>query len=139
MIVLDTNVVSEALRVMPNRGVVSWLDEQHVETLFLTSLTLAELRYGVAALPEGRRKHGLDERLEGEMLPLFAGRVLDFDDAASRPYARLQAAARASGKPLGAFDALIAAVCVVRGFALATRNVRDFRSTGVALINPWDR
>lgn len=137
MIVLDTNVVSEPLRATPDHRVVAWLDEQHVETLYLTSITLAELRYGIAVLPDGRRKRVLDEQLEGVTLPLFQGRVLDFDDAASRTYARLQAAARRDGRPFGVMDSLIAAICSVHGFALATRNVGDFATAGLDLINPW--
>ena len=138
MIVLDTNVVSEPLRARPDDRVVAWLDGQHIETLYLTSVTLAELRYGVAALPDGRRKRLLDERLERETIALFAGRVLDFDGAASRTYATLQAAARAKGRALSVIDGFIAAICQVRGFALATRDVRDFAVTGIELINPWD-
>lgn len=137
MIVLDTNVLSEPLRRDPDPHVVRWLDDQHVETLHLTTITLAELRYGVAALPDGRRKDTLADRLERETLTLFTGRVLAFDDAASREYARLQALARAGGKALGVLDGMIAAICAARGYALATRDVGGFRATGLALIDPW--
>ncbi len=137
MIVLDTNVISEPLRPVPDARVVAWLDDQHVETLYLTTITLAELRYGVAALPDGRRKQALSERLEGETIPLFTGRVLPFDDEASIAYARLQAAARANGRALGVMDGLIAAICSVHGHALATRNVDDFAAAGIDLVNPW--
>ncbi len=139
MIVLDTNVVSEPLRPAPDEGVVAWLDAQHVETLYLTAVTLAELRYGVAALPGGRRQHTLQHRLENEILPLFAGRVLAFDEGASREYARLQTTARAVGRPLSVMDALIAATCASYGHALATRNVSDFAGTRLDLIDPWER
>lgn len=138
MIVLDTNVVSEPLRPAPDARVVGWLDEQHIETLYLTTVTLAELRYGVAALPEGRRQRALDARLEAETLPLFAGRVLAFDEPASCAYARLQAAARRGGVALDVMDGLIAAICSAHGYGLATRNLRHFRWTGLDLIDPWD-
>ncbi|GAB3706617.1 PIN domain-containing protein [Mariniluteicoccus flavus] len=137
MIVLDTNVVSEPLRTSPEASVVAWLDAQHLETLYLTTITLAELRYGIAALPDGRRRHILRDQLEGETLPLFAGRVLGFDEPASRAYAVLQAAARASGRPLSVMDAMIASICQASGHQLATRNVRDFAATGIGLIDPW--
>lgn len=137
MIVLDTNVVSEPLRPAPDEEVVAWLDAQHVETLYLTAVTLAELRYGVVALPGGRRQQTLHRRLEDEVVPLFAGRVLAFDEGASREYARLQATARAAGRPMGVMDALIAATCASYGHALATRNVSDFADTGLDLIDPW--
>lgn len=137
MIVLDTNVISEPLRPEPDPQVVAWLDKQHVETLCLTAITLAELRYGIAALPEGRRKRVLSDRLETETLPLFAGRILPFDDAASRTYARLQSSARTVGTPMSAMDGLIAAICATHRCALATRNTADFRSTGLTVIDPW--
>lgn len=137
MIVLNTNVVSEPLRRRPDPRVVEWLDAQHVETLYLTTITLAELRYGVAALPDGRRTDTLADSLERETIPLFTGRVLGFDDAASREYARLQATARAAGKALGVLDGMIAAICAAHGHALATRDVGGFRATGLTLFDPW--
>lgn len=138
MIVLDTNVVSEPLRPAPDGRVVAWLDDQHVETLYLTTPTLAEVRYGIAALPDGRRRRSLRDRFEEETVPLFIGRILAFDESASVTYARLQAAARALGRPLGVMDGLIAAICMARGHALATRNVADFELAEVDLMNPWD-
>jgi predicted nucleic acid-binding protein len=137
MIVLDTNVVSEPLRPTPSERVIAWLDRQHLQTLYLSTITLAELRYGIAALPNGRRKQDLGERVENALLPLFVGRVCDFDDAASRAYPSVQVASSTRGRPLGALDALIAATCLSRGFALATRNVRHFDGCGLELINPW--
>lgn len=138
MIVLDTNVVSEPLRPEPDPRVVAWLDAQHVETLYLTAVTLAELRYGVAALPAGRRRDALGTQLESTTLPLFAGRILPLDDAASAAYALVQSEARAAVRPLGAMDGLIAAICRASGHTLATRNVADFAGAGISLINPWE-
>ena len=138
MIVLDTNVVSEPLRPAPAPQVVAWLDDQDVVDLHLTTISLAEIRYGIAALPEGRRRSQLSEQFEQRFLPLFAGRILSFDDAASLEFATLQSAARRAGRPLPLADGLIAAIVRTRGFALATRNVRDFETAGIALVNPWD-
>jgi len=138
VIVLDTHVVSEPLRPAPDAQVVAWLDAQHVETLYLTAVTLAELRYGVAVLPDGRRKRAIDERLERELIPLFDGRVLAFDDAAGRSYALLQATARATGRAMSVMDGLIAACCAANDFVLATRNVSHFAATSLDLIDPWE-
>ena len=137
MIVLDTNVLSEPLKPGPAPTVVEWLDAQHPGTLCITAITVAELRYGLAALPEGRRKAILTKRLEAEVLPLFGSRILPFDDDAAAQYADLQAAARASGRPMPVLDAQIAAIARARGCALATRNVADFEGAGLVLINPW--
>jgi len=138
VIVLDTNVVSEPMRSVPSPHVIAWLDAQHVETLYLTTVTLAELRYGIAALPAGRRRTQLHQRLEDETLPLFAGRILPFDEGSSRSYATLQATARGNGRTVGVMDGMIAAVCAARGHAIATRNVRDFAQAGIDVVNPWE-
>ncbi|MBS6072871.1 MAG: type II toxin-antitoxin system VapC family toxin [Actinomyces urogenitalis] len=138
MIVLDTNVLSEPLRRDPDPRVVRWLDDQHPRTLYVTAMTLAELRAGVEVLPSGRRRDLLRERLEEEVIPFFEDRVLPFDGRASRAWARLQAHARTHGRPLPVMDSLIAAVVIARGYALATRNTADFVATGVELINPWE-
>ncbi|MCL2090438.1 MAG: type II toxin-antitoxin system VapC family toxin [Micrococcales bacterium] len=138
MIVLDTNVVSEPLLPQPDPRVAAWLDSQPIDTLYLTTITLAELRQGVAILPEGRRKRTLDDRLERETIPLFTGRVLTFDEAASRAYAQVIVDARGAGRPIDAMDALIAAICVAHRYTLATRNVADFAGAGISLVNPWD-
>ena len=137
MIVLDTNVISEPLRPSPDPRVAAWLDDQHIETLYLAAATLAEIRYGIAILPEGTRKSGLRDRFEGVVLQLFAGRVLAFDDTASKSYAQIQSEARSRGRALSVLDGLIASTCAAHGFALATRNVRDFEATGVDIVNPW--
>lgn len=138
MILLDTNVLSEPLRPKPDPAVLAWLDEQAPQTLWLSSIALAELLAGVAALPEGKRRTALARALDLQVLPLFEGRVLAFDTRAAHAYATVQAGAAASGNPIGFADGAIAAIAAVHGFALATRNVRDFKGTGVALINPWD-
>lgn len=138
MIVLDTNVVSEPLRTAAAPAVIAWLDRQNIETLFLSTISLAELRYGVAALPEGRRKEGLRAALEERILALFGSRVLAFDMAAADAYAVIRARARAAGKAIGASDGYIAATAAARGFAVATRDTGPFETAGVPVLNPWE-
>lgn len=137
MIVLDTNVVSEAMKAQPNPAVRAWLDGQIAETLFLSSVTLAELLFGIAALPAGRRKIALGQILEG-LLALFGDRVLAFDVDAARHYATLAAAARAAGKGFPTADGYIAAIATSRGFMVATRDVSPFEAAGLTVINPWE-
>jgi toxin FitB len=137
MILIDTNVISEPLQPAPNAGVIEWIDAQAIETLYLSAITVAELRFGVAALPAGKRRDRLGTRLEQEILPLFADRVLPFDMAASESFARLMARARAKGEAIGKADGLIAAIAACRGFAVATRDTAPFAAAGLAVINPW--
>lgn len=137
MILLDTNVISEPLRATPEARVVAWLDAQPLETLFLSVITVAELRYGVARLPSGRRRDALRERLETQVLPAFAGRVLIFDLPATQAYADLMARAQAVGVAIGAADGFIAAIATANGMAVATRDTVPFSTLGVSVIDPW--
>ena len=137
MILLDTNVVSEPLRPAPDNRVVAWIDAQAIETLFLSAITVAELRAGVALLPAGKRRAGLQDSLETRVLPLFAGRVLPFDLACTQAYAELMAKARAAGLGVASADGYIAAIAAANGLAVATRDTGPFEATGVAVINPW--
>jgi toxin FitB len=138
MILLDTHVISEPLRQSPDRRVVDWINSQPLETLFLSAIAVAELRFGVAALPAGKRREALREGLENRLLPLFAGRVLPFDLAATRAYADLMASARSRGVVIGMADGLIAATAAASGMSVATRDTAPFRTAGVPWINPWD-
>jgi predicted nucleic acid-binding protein len=137
MILLDTNVVSEPLRHAPDTRVIAWIDAQPLETLFLSAITVAELRAGVALLPAGKRRAGLQESLETRVLPLFAGRVLPFDLGCTQSYAELMAKARASGLAIASADGYIAAIAAANGLAVATRDSGPFKAAGVAVINPW--
>lgn len=137
MIILDTNVLSEPLRPKPDDRVVRWLDAQVLETLYITTISLAEVRLGIAALPRGKRQRVLDTRFEDEFLPHFPGRILDFDEPASARYAAIRARARAEGNALGGFDALIAAIADSRGYAVATRDTGPFRAGYVPVIDPF--
>ncbi|MDF2604171.1 type II toxin-antitoxin system VapC family toxin [Sphingomonas sp.] len=136
MILLDTNVVSEAMKPAPDEAVRAWLDAQAAETLFLSSVTIAELMFGIGALPEGKRKERLTEALDGVM-ELFADRVLPFDVDAARRYADLAVKARAAGKGFPTPDGYIAAIAAAEGFAVATRDNSAFDAANVTVIDPW--
>lgn len=136
MILLDTNVVSETMRTEPHPSVTGWLDAQAVETLFLSSITVAEVMFGVGTLPQGSRKDRLTAKLEG-LLALFAARVLSFDVAAARHYAVLATGARAAGKGFPAPDGYIAAIAAAHGFAVASRDTSAFTAAGLTVIDPW--
>ena len=138
MILVDTNVISEPLRKLPEARVIAWLDAQALETLYLSAITVAELRFGVASLPAGKRRDGLHESLETRVLALFAGRVLAFDLAASQAYAERMARARAAGLAIGTTDGYIAATAAANGMMVATRDTAPFEAAGVPIINPWE-
>jgi predicted nucleic acid-binding protein len=138
MILLDTNVVSEPLRRVPEARVIEWIDAQPLETLCLSAITVAELRAGVAMLPAGKRQAGLRENLEKRVLPLFVGRVLPFDVACTQAYAKLMAKARAAGLAIATADGYIAAIAAANGFTIATRDTSPFEASGVDVINPWE-
>lgn len=138
MIVLDTNLISELWRVEPNPNVLAWIDAQAVETLYLSAITVAELRYGLAMMPEGKRRTTYLERLDQDVLPVFAGRVLAFDLDAAKAYADLMARARAEGKAIGKADGYIAATAVAHGLMVATRDSSPFEAGGLKVINPWE-
>ena len=137
MILLDTNVVSEPLRPAPDARVIEWIDAQALETLYLSAITVAELRAGVALLPVGKRRSGLQQNLEERVLPLFAGRVLPFDLACTPAYAALMTKARAAGLAIAAADGYIAAIASANGMAVATRDIGPFEAAGAAVIDPW--
>ena len=137
MILLDTNVVSEPLRRVPDPRVTKWIDAQAVETLFLSAITVAELRAGMALLPAGKRRSGLQESLETQVLPLFAGRVLPFDLGCTPAYAELMAKACATGLAISSADGYVAAVATAKGLTVATRDTGPFKAAGASVINPW--
>ncbi len=137
MIVLDTNVISELARQAPNPGVLSWLDSLEASDVATTAVTAAELRYGVARLPDGHRKRELTVVIRGILTEDFYGRVLPFDERASVRYADIVAGRERIGRPIGVADAQIAAVCRDLVATLATRNTADFEETGIELIDPW--
>jgi len=137
MIVLDTDVLSEPLKSLPAPKVMEWLDKQVADTLFITTISRAELLFGVSRLHDGRRKTALSAQIE-HVLELFKDRMLDFDAAAADHLAKIATCCEKMGREAKAPDAYIAAIAAARGFAVATRNVSHFEHTGVAVINPWD-
>lgn len=139
MIVLDTNVLSELMRPVAAPLVVEWAASSPRPTLFTTAITQAEVLSGIEQLPEGRRRNALAAAAEAMFAKEFAGRILPFDSAATAHFARLASERRKAGRPIGTFDALIAATALAAGAALATRNVADFEGLGLALVNPWER
>jgi predicted nucleic acid-binding protein len=138
MILLDTNVVSEPLKLTGDVGVLTWIDAQIIETLYLSAISLAELRFGIAALSPGKRRDTLQTGLEQRILPLFTGRILPFDTAASEAYAVLRARARAQGKAIASADGYIAATATSHGLIVATRDTSPFEAAGLTVINPWN-
>lgn len=137
MIVLDTNVISEMFKPTPDLHVTEWLDRQELETLHISAVTQAELKYGVYRLPEGARRKRLLSSIE-EVLALLGGRVLPFDATAADQLAMAGAKAERLGAKMVAPDAYIAATALARGFAVATRNTKHFEPMGVVVINPWE-
>ena len=136
MIILDTNVVSELMRPDPAAPVASWVRERDRRELRTTVITVAEVRYGIARRPEGRRKQVLAAAAD-EIFTAFDDQVLPVDDRAAEHYAAIASRRERAGKPIAGFDALIAAVCRAHGAILATRNVPDFDGTGIEVIDPW--
>jgi len=138
MIILDTNVVSELLRAAPAPTVEAWLAGQDGADVYLTAISEAELRYGVAVLAGGSRREALAEAIAGMLREDFRDRILPFDSAAAGEYANIGAARRAAGRPISQFDGQIAAIARAQGAVMATRNVSDFEGCGVEVIDPWD-
>ncbi|AUT47647.1 type II toxin-antitoxin system VapC family toxin [Achromobacter sp. AONIH1] len=137
MILLDTNVISEPLRPSPEIRVIDWIDAQPLETLYLSAITVAELRAGIALMPAGKRRTALHEHIEKRVLPMFAGRVLPFDMACTNAYAELITKVREAGSGIQTADACIAAVALANGFAVATRDTSPFLAAGLDVIDPW--
>ena len=137
MILLDTNVVSELMRPAPSPAVENWVSTQPAAGMFISAITEAELRYGLALLPDGRRQRRLLAQAEAMLAEDFAGRILPFDSAAAGAYAPIAAARRLAGRPISQADAQIAAIAASRGAAIATRNVADFDGCGVPVLDPW--
>ncbi|MCM8738621.1 type II toxin-antitoxin system VapC family toxin [Azospirillum sp. A1-3] len=138
MFILDTNVLSELMRPAPSEAVLRWVAGHPAVSLFTTTVTQAEILFGLALLPEGRRRSDLLGAAEQMFAEDFADRVLPFDAAAAAAFAPIAAGRHQKGRPTGAFDAQIAAIAASRNAALATRNVADFLDCGLSIFNPWE-
>jgi len=136
VIVLDTNVISEAMKPIPHPEVRAWLNDQAVETLYLSSVTIAELLFGIGAMPIGKRKDMLIQILEG-VVEMFRDRVLPFDHEAARCYADLAIKAKSAGLGFPTPDGYIAAIAASKGFIVASRDIGPYSAAGVSIINPW--
>lgn len=137
MIVLDTNVISEAMKPAPHPAVLAWLDKQAAETIYLSSITVAEVLFGIRALSSGRRKESLARAMEG-LLNLFNGRILPFDVEAARHYAELAASAKSAGRGFPTPNGYIAAIAISRRFIVASRDIAPYQAAAVGVVNPWD-
>jgi predicted nucleic acid-binding protein len=137
MIVLDTNVISELMRAQPAAAVVHWVNARAATNLYLTSLTQAEVLYGIRLLPKGKRREAISDAAEQMFESDFRGRILAFGPAAASAYAQVAAERRGAGRPIAASDAQIAAIVLANEAELATRNVDDFAGCGIDLVNPW--
>ncbi|HEX8479816.1 MAG TPA: type II toxin-antitoxin system VapC family toxin [Telluria sp.] len=137
MIVLDTNIISEMMKPAPHPAVHAWLNDQAEETLYLSSITMAELLFGIGILPAGKRKDLLIQALDA-IAALFKDRMLPFDSDAARHYAALAVKARAAGRGFPTPDGYIAAIAVARGYIVASRDTAPYSAADVAVINPWE-
>lgn len=139
MIVLDTNVVSELMRASPAANVFDWVAGQPAQSLYITSISLAEIVHGILLLPAGRRRNAIQAAAESMFSVEFGGRILPFEASAARAYAKIAVDRRHAGRPISSFDAQIAAIALVARATLATRNVSDFEGCGLKLMNPWSK
>ena len=137
MIILDTNVVSEFMTSPPSEAVLKWLNEQDSAALYLTAISVAEISFGLHAMPSGRRRRLLEDRFERFIATAFSSRLLHFDEAAARVFGEINAYRRSIGRPLSDFDGQIAAIARMHRFAIATRDVADFEHCLVDLIDPF--
>ena len=137
MIILDTNVLSEALKPLPSLIVLDWLAAQEPSSVFTTTITQAEVLYGIEALPSGKRRTRLLAAVEKMFAEQFGGRILPFDEDAARAFAGMVAVRDAAGRPISQCDAMIAAIARSHRAAVATRNTSDFQHCGIEVINPW--
>jgi toxin FitB len=137
MVVLDTNVLSEAVKPDPSAEVLDWLAREPPSSLFTTAITQAELLYGIQRMQKGRRQSALQAAITKILAEVFADRILPFDSSAAVSFGWIYASRQALGKPISQADAQIAAIVHSRGASLATRNVRDFEHCGIKVLNPW--
>jgi len=139
MIVLDTSILSELIKPTPDANVERWVADQPVASLFISAITEAELRYGIAILPVGKRRTILCDTIAAILEIEFRGQILPFDSGAAIHFAEIASHRRKLGRPIMQADAQIAAIALSRGAALATRNQADFEACGLTIINPWNR
>jgi predicted nucleic acid-binding protein len=138
MIIVDTNVVTETMKPAPAQAAVSWLNGEETSTLFLTTITIGEIRYGLRIMPQGKRRLQLEQGFERIVAEAFAGRILSFDEEAARHYGEVMGKRKEIGRPLSVQEGQIASIARANGCAIATRNIRDFVECGVEILNPFE-
>jgi predicted nucleic acid-binding protein len=138
MILLDTNIISELMKALPSPRVLAWVDSQVVSQLFITSITIAEISYGLSVLPQGNRRNSLEDAFNKVIKEAFSHRTLSFDESAAHHYGKVMAQRKKQGRPLSVLDGEIAAVAISQGKILATRNTRDFIDCGLEVVNPFE-
>lgn len=138
MILIDTNIISELMKPAPDTNVIQWIDRQDIAKLFVSTITIAEISYGLNVLPEGNRRLNLEHAFNKAILEAFDNRILAFDESAAHNYGKIMSYRKKLGQPLGIPDGQIAAIASTQKAALATRNVRDFINCGLKLINPFE-
>ncbi len=135
---LDTNIVSEWIKQQPHSGVINWLSSVDEDRVHLSVITLAELRHGIERMSDEKRRERLEQWVQDELTQRFDGRVIEINARTADVWGRIVAKCQSAGKPIGTMDAFIAATAIVHQFTLVTRNVADFLTADVQLINPWD-
>src|SRR5690348_236556 len=138
MIIIDTNVISELMKPSPLSTVVSWLNNQDATQLFITTITIAEISYGISVLPDGQRRRFIENSFNKALNEAFKHRILSFDENAAHSYGKIMGHRKMLGHPMSIPDGQIAAIALTHHFSLATRNVRDFTDCEVEIINPFD-
>jgi len=138
MIVLDTNIISEMMKETPSTKVLAWIDQQEVTQLFLTTITVAEISYGIQALPKGNRRRRIEDAFNKAITVAFKHRLLFFDEPAAHQYGKIMGCRKELGRPLSILDGQIAAIALAQGAIVATRNIRDLADCGLDLINPFE-
>jgi predicted nucleic acid-binding protein len=137
VIIVDTNVVTEVMRASPAPAVVAWFNAQSSASLFLTAITVGEIRYGLRIMPKGQRRQTIEQGFDQIIATAFAGRILAFDERAAAHYGEVMGRRKEIGRPLSVPDGQIAALARLHSFAVATRNIRDFLDCGIELVNPF--
>ena len=138
MIIIDTNIISEMMKVSPSTKVMTWMDKHQAIELFITTTTIAEIFYGINVLPDGNRKRSLEDSFNKTLEFAFKHRILSFDEAAAQLYGEIMGKRKMLGRPLSIFDGQIASIAIANKFSIATRNVRDFIDCEINLINPFE-
>lgn len=138
MIILDTNVISEFMTSKPNQNVHNWLNKQVSLSLYVSTITIAEIGYGLRAMPQGKRQRLLSDRFEQFVDLVFGARILSFEEKAARQYGQIMGLKKEIGRPMSVCDGQIAAIALTTGFCVATRNIKDFEECQIKLINPFE-